>query len=254
MLINQERKFGVEIEAFGADRDSVKSALLSAGIQVGGRGGWQLKGDGSIQGPHSFELVSPPMKGDQGLNQIKIVCTTLQGLGVKVNKSCGLHVHHSADDLTGRDFKNLVLLYARFENTIDELVPQSRRGFSNRYCRSFQSILPQLKASESTLEALDRIIPNRYYKLNLKAFWRHGTVEFRQHSGTIDYDKIINWVIFTQLMVERSKTTLIIGDSTEVNHNQLKNVLGRRNKQEMAPIFKYYRKRQKELAAEQSAA
>ena len=34
----------------------------------------------------------------------------------------------------------------------------------------------------------------RYYKINFQAFATHGTIEFRQHSGTLDADKAANWV------------------------------------------------------------
>ena len=47
---------------------------------------------------------------------------------------------------------------------------------------------------------------NRYFKLNVQAFWRHKTAEFRQHSGTIEFEKIANWVLFTSRLIEFSKT------------------------------------------------
>jgi hypothetical protein len=43
---------------------------------------------------------------------------------------------------------------------------------------------------------------DRFVKLNYQAFWRHGTVEFRHHSGTVDAAKIIKWVVFCQKLVE----------------------------------------------------
>jgi Putative amidoligase enzyme len=39
------------------------------------------------------------------------------------------------------------------------------------------------------------------------AFWRHGTVEFRHHSGTVEADKIINWVSLTQHLLENACAT-----------------------------------------------
>ena len=57
-----------------------------------------------------------------------------------------------------------------------------------------------------TLEALAAILLDncRYHKLNLMAFWRHGTVEFRQHSGTIDAEKICAWISLTQGFIEKA--------------------------------------------------
>jgi hypothetical protein len=44
----------------------------------------------------------------------------------------------------------------------------------------------------------------RYFKVNLQALRVHGTVEFRQHSGTVDGTKVENWVRFLLGFVERS--------------------------------------------------
>jgi hypothetical protein len=38
---------------------------------------------------------------------------------------------------------------------------------------------------------------SRYYKLNLSAINVHGTIEFRQHSGTVNAEKAVNWVKLT---------------------------------------------------------
>jgi hypothetical protein len=45
---------------------------------------------------------------------------------------------------------------------------------------------------------------SRYLKLNLAAYRRHGTVEFRQHAGTTNATKIWHWVVLTQAMVEKA--------------------------------------------------
>ena len=45
---------------------------------------------------------------------------------------------------------------------------------------------------------------NRYFKVNAVAYSRHRTIEFRQHSGTTDYEKISHWVMFLAKLVEYS--------------------------------------------------
>jgi hypothetical protein len=45
----------------------------------------------------------------------------------------------------------------------------------------------------------------RYHKLNLTAYRRHRTVEFRQHSGTLEANKAINWVLLCLRMVDAAK-------------------------------------------------
>ena len=45
---------------------------------------------------------------------------------------------------------------------------------------------------------------SRYRKMNLQSFSKYGTVEIRQHQGTLNWLKIVNWMIFTQALVTRS--------------------------------------------------
>jgi hypothetical protein len=47
-----------------------------------------------------------------------------------------------------------------------------------------------------TIEKVAAIYPTRFRKLNTRAYSRHKTVEFRQHSGTIEAIKIVNWITF----------------------------------------------------------
>ena len=42
---------------------------------------------------------------------------------------------------------------------------------------------------------------NRYKTVNVCAYGRHGTIEFRQHQGTTNADKILNWLAFCEAMV-----------------------------------------------------
>ena len=46
-----------------------------------------------------------------------------------------------------------------------------------------------------------------YKKVNICAFARHGTIEFRQHQGTLSFEKIVNWISFCQEFVNHSKKT-----------------------------------------------
>lgn len=47
----------------------------------------------------------------------------------------------------------------------------------------------------------------RYHKLNLVSLWVHGTIEFRQHSGTVDADKAVNWIELLMQFVNRAAVT-----------------------------------------------
>lgn len=98
------RHFGIEIEAYNCTRERLARELTAAGInvQVEGynhtnyRDHWKLVTDSSLNGDNSFELVSPILQGEQGLEEVEKVCWVLELCDVRVNDSCGLHVHMDA--------------------------------------------------------------------------------------------------------------------------------------------------------------
>lgn len=243
-----DRKFGIEIEMYNVEMHRLSTALNQAGIlcYIEGynhhtRNHWKIVSDGSISGSNSLELVSPVLEGEDGLQQIEKVCSTLKRLNAYINKSCGLHVHFDAQNFDLRQWKNIYKNYAGFEAQIDELMPNSRRGNTNYYCRSLQSInnLNQKIDAATNLAAIENIFTNnRYFKINPTSYRRHNTIEFRQHSGTIEYSKISNWLVFLHNLVDYSKNHLAtdFGWDTIASINQ-------------AEVVTFYHNRKQELAA-----
>ncbi len=45
--------------------------------------------------------------------------------------------------------------------------------------------------------------------MNAESFMRHGTVEFRQHAGTVEFNKISNWIRICGMLITKSKTDLV---------------------------------------------
>lgn len=227
------RKFGIEIEAIGNHNTltDIARVVQAAGVQceVEGynhstRDHWKVITDGSIRGQRGFELVSPPLQGQQGLDQVRKVCAALDSIGVTVNKSCGLHVHFDASDLQLRQFKNLAKHWVSNEDIFDAMMPVSRRT-GNVYCQSNIRLygrdrVQQVNACFDAIEnatSLDQLVvaitgvqrthPHaRYHKFNLCSFWRHGTLEIRHHSGTTDADKICSWVTLMGAWIDRFAT------------------------------------------------
>ena len=176
--------------------------LRDAGIRVAvenynhdTRDHWKLVSDASLRGENTFELVSPILIGEDGLKELETVCWVLDLCDVKINDSCGFHVHMDAANFNMDTWKNMALTYKRLESVIDSFMPGSRRD--NQYCRSLNAISEVKIRSASTISELQRVFNNqRYYKLNLEAYSRHRTVEFRQHSGTTDFTKMEKWIRF----------------------------------------------------------
>ncbi|MBL7997464.1 MAG: amidoligase family protein [Candidatus Kapabacteria bacterium] len=224
-------KFGVEIEAHGVNKEKLIRALNTAGIECVGesynhetRNHWKVVSDNSLSGDNPFELVSPPLVGQEGLNQLQIVCRVLNDMGAMVNKSCGLHIHFDANGFDLNTWKNLYLNYAELEESLDSILPASRRANTNNYCKSIKTrgYRTAISGANSLREIEDAITSrSRYYKLNTQSFWRQRTVEFRQHSGTVEYEKISNWILLLAQLIEFSKTQSV----TNGNFETLKSIL-----------------------------
>ena len=200
------RKFGIEIEAYNCSRERLARELRESGIEVVVEGynhttrpHWKLVTDSSLNGNDTFELVSPILVGEAGLRELEKVCWVLELCDVKVNGSCGLHVHIDAAGFSMETWRNLALSYKHLEPVIDRFMPASRRD--NYYCRGLGHVSDGMIRSARTVDELKGRIGDRYHKVNLEAYSRHKTVEFRQHSGTTSFTKMRNWVLFLHKLV-----------------------------------------------------
>jgi hypothetical protein len=209
------RKFGIELECFNVAINQVVYALRNVGINAhsssySGReySVWQIKTDGSIQGVNAFEVVSPILEGEAGISETIKVCKVLEQIGAKVNKTCGFHIHHSAVGYQLANFKNLFKRFVKYETAIDSLQPESRRANNNRYCMSnvTDNIIGTFRAINNCTNVRDmaNLFSSRYVKLNFQSFVRMGTIEFRNHAGTIDAVKVENYIRLTGAMMEAS--------------------------------------------------
>lgn len=85
---------------------------------------------------------------------------------VKVNESCGLHVHIDAAGFSMETWRNLALSYKHLEPVIDRFMPASRRD--NYYCRGLGHVSDGMIRSARTVDELKGRIGDRYHKVNLE--------------------------------------------------------------------------------------
>ncbi|MFL5063492.1 MAG: amidoligase family protein [Xanthobacteraceae bacterium] len=225
------RSFGIELEVMlprGLSRGEMARRITAAGVECReegynhvARSHWKIVTDASLEGGNGAEIVSPKLSGEEGLRQARIVAGLLQDARAKVNKSCGFHVHVDASDVTPAQMRLVALNYVWFESFFDHIMPSSRRASNNDYINSNRARFGSY-GTEGVNAAFTRIPANpadhlavitavcgasesaRYHKLNLTAFARHRTIEFRQHSGTVEADKIEHWVRLLVAFVEKS--------------------------------------------------
>ena len=201
--------FGVEIECYNVLRSCLINEVSQRNVSIQSEGYnhtdnnhyYKIVSDGSIQGNDGQEVVSPILKGKEGLNSLKNVCDSLDAVGAKVNRSTGLHVHFDASKISDAHFVNIFKNYQKLESVIDSFMPNSRRANNNGYCASLIGLNYNRCETKSDVISLNR---TRYRKVNAESYLRHKTIEFRQHSGTTEYEKMANWINFLRKLIQYS--------------------------------------------------
>lgn len=145
-----------------------------------------VKHDGSIETDSSeylthfcVELTVCFIKSS-GYSRLEKLCSFLATLGAKVNGTCGLHVHLDMRGKTADDVNNEGIKLVNSLPILAKLVPKTRWDESNTYCKI---------NSEFKLYG-----DNKYLAINSVSYNTHKTLEVRLHSGTINIQKIVNWI------------------------------------------------------------
>lgn len=223
----RELKIGVEIELFGVNYQVLINELRDGGISVASYTGythqvipqWKVTTDASVTSKgtglgNGLELVSPILYGEEGLNQLNKVCEILNRIGAKVDRTCGLHVHFDIADYTVENVKSLLCYWLQNKSLINGILPKSRRR--NSYCTNINSSDLELMEVHhaNSISDIANLLGSRYRVINLRSYARYGTIEFRQHSGTIEYEKIEHWIIMLYQMLVYAKNNTVTLEAT----------------------------------------
>lgn len=184
----------------------------------------KLVTDSSLEPEGSgIEVVSPPLKTHQRRKWLAGVAKALRGL-VTTNSTTGVHYHEglrgpnqmfgqegvmSWDEAKATGVKT-ALIYAVFQLAINTVLPRSRRH--NSYARNMSRFIDlwRLRNMSDEHEAYqwmyDEIRYDRYWAVNLKPLTTYGTIEFRQHGGSINAVKLDAWAQLMGKIVARAIT------------------------------------------------
>jgi hypothetical protein len=167
--------------------------------------GWKAEHDCSIRATAGFtacEVVSPILKGADGLKQVKQICDYLNSIGAKVNSSTGFHVHigwiGDADAL-----KRLTSYVSNYEQALFASTGTRTRE-TGQFCqpiRTANAYTGRFRDGQT-----ERLPSNRYHVLNVTNLQpgRHGTVEFRVFAGTTNVTKAIGYIRLCLGLVEKA--------------------------------------------------
>jgi hypothetical protein len=224
------RTIGVEVETIGLSLENVARAVQSV---VGGTAtrrtdpddpssafwiveaaddrAWKVEDDDSLQVPadQRAEVVSPILyEADFGL-LIRVI-DAVRSAGATVNSYCGVHVHIGTASCTVENLNRAIDILIVLEPIVIERmlgISEHRRQFASLMSRDFiEAFQARRPASFEQLWALwggpgydeqrrrDRFDVARYNGLNLHSHDYRGTIEFRYFNGTVDAQKIVEYV------------------------------------------------------------
>lgn len=201
------RRFGVEVEFFGITATAAAAALRAAGLEAESesynhrtRPHWKITTDASVSSRgtgegRGLEMVSPILAGEQGLEDLGTAIRAIKQAGGTIDSTCGIHVHVDANDLTGDQIAAWFMFYVDRQSAFDLLLAKSRRpgGTGSRWCKHWaastaRSVAQRLRNGSGVGNV------DRYHTINVASYPRHGTIEVRQHQGSLNGTKVVNWV------------------------------------------------------------
>lgn len=202
------RRFGIEIEFTARDIQALIDNAARSGLTVVYEGynhevrpHWKIVTDSSC----GYELVSPPLENcEASFEQVRKACKALHAANARVDMRCGLHIHIEAPQLSADEARAIVASYSKNQNVINSFLARSRRASS--FATSWNSnelVAIQRAQSVAEIAAINSRLNGhraRYKAVSVQPFSRYGTIEFRQHQGTNNADKISNWVAFCVAM------------------------------------------------------
>lgn len=201
---------------------------------------------------YAIELKSPAFLCSRlNLEPVKTIVELLvSNFSLYINESCGLHVHVGNEDrgFTLCTLKSFCSLITAFEHQLNSLHPPQR--LHSPYVKSMRRVFapgasPKEKMSTiDELQTVPRLIRHfhplcdsndnnydRYVAFNFLNLHKSpnetgtplGTIEFRQHRGTLDPNLITNWIMVACSLVNMSHTeSSVIRDLIDKHINNVK--------------------------------
>lgn len=168
--------------------------------------GWNIVEDHSLSHVGK-EFVSIPVFG----KDIELMLINLNDLFLKlgitpeITDTCSLHIHVDVRNLNQEELFAFVAYYILFENIFFVCGGINRKY--NNFCVplsqceelllfTVQNLLDKTISSEKTEQVFNSVLTekNRYSSLNLCSIVKHGTIEFRNHKGTLVIKDIMNFI------------------------------------------------------------
>lgn len=173
---------------------------------------WAVKDDGSLRseaGLLGLEYVfKDALFGEDVIQALSIMETTMNQMNPKPSWRCGLHVHVDTSDLTTETLFNYIFLYMLYEKALYNYVGGDRQNSPfcvplTSYTDSTTNLIELLRLIHSdsygTEEKQLKIYKafehwSKYTGMNLVPLVRFGTIEFRQAPSMYNSKSILEWI------------------------------------------------------------
>lgn len=192
---------GVEIELEGMNGLRIDNRTFSSY--------WRETEDGSLRDGGREYVLSRPFAGKDLEKALSLFDKHVAKSGhkIRVSDRTSVHVHIDVRDLTYEQLTRLVCIYAIFEDALFNLVGKERAN--NIFSTSLSNAEGNLKTlgvfGEDPNNAQARSVFinfTKYSACNISAVSRYGSLEFRNHEGTYDIERIIKWINILLLLKE----------------------------------------------------
>tara|TARA_R110000824_G_scaffold41173_1_gene122749 strand:+ start:291 stop:1235 length:945 start_codon:yes stop_codon:yes gene_type:complete len=217
VILNNDNTFGIELETVMSP-DSLNRNNWTVGEYHRGwvipedspehnhGDGWKTMYDGSILSHghgRGVEVVSPVLRGSDGIAKVEAMVARLKGMDARVNRSTGMHVHIGWNG-NATQLRRLISLVSHHEKAL-----YAATGTPNREGNTYAgSIKVRMKPFENmkSIRELSRNHHNRYQSLNLQNLidGTRPTVEFRMFAGTLNITKVKAYIQLALALVQKA--------------------------------------------------
>jgi hypothetical protein len=178
------RRYGIELEYNWLPEEALDDVY--ADTEFG------AKEDCSVD---AGEFVSPPMRGDSGLEQVRRLCEIANAQGWVAGRGAGFHIHLDMTDETAEGMKSIALAYHYTSELWNAMIPRRRRAGNYTYSRpstlTRRSITSHTLKSEWTDTSYEA---DRYEWFSTSPYSKYKTFELRLAESSCDPVEITDWI------------------------------------------------------------
>lgn len=216
--IGSKRRFGIELETSECPNHyPLRETTL-----------WGCKPDCSIEG---LEFISPPLYGDEGLQDIYNFCREANFRGWNVDSRCGYHAHFDLTGETWQALRSIAYAYRKTYTMWSRFVSDGRS--ENAMCGTPRYRCENIAAIKSA-EDWEYFVAarDRFEFLNWRAYLVHSTLEIRTHDPTLNVVEICNWIkVHTRFIDYVARLTIdeidfLFGSTANKNFRVLSEIVG----------------------------